>query len=84
MGDENSQTTPTPVKETKELIAHNGCLAFQLKSGKFKEMTNFVPTCVGYVKKSKYVDKAVGYLIKVAQKESKENEDGETDDVGNG
>ena len=47
-------------------------------------MSNFVPTCVSYVKKSKHADKAVGYLIKVTQKESKDDGNGETDDVGYG
>ena len=45
-------------------------------------MTNFLPTCVGYVKKSKQLDKAVGFLIQMAQKESKE--ENETDEEGNG
>ena len=69
MADKSKQDTPIIDRsKDRDLIVKDGCLGYQ-KGANFKEVTNFVPECVGYVTKGPSSNKALGFLIKVTQAE---------------
>eukprot|EP00794_Sanderia_malayensis_P001671 gene1671-1861_t len=60
----------SPSVQASGLTTKQGCLVIALKNGVDKVMTNFFPECIGYITKNALMEKAMGFLIKVTQKES--------------